>query len=533
MYQIKWTNPALPIANKQQTINVPPNTVVADKTSVLLTGKGVANYGKILQENLLHVLENFANDTAPPYATVGQHWYDTSTGVSNVCWDTNAGAASWKAIGGIQVGALDEDPPTQNNRLGDVWIQGPKSEGNDSPYPLKTGTMLQYTGYGRFGGTNNSIGGWAQVWPPVVTTASRFELDQVFTKFNTWFGTGGMNLRNSPMFPFVGLGNMDQSLRAAWNAAPIKDFGVLMPANAPQDLLRAPATAQDWDENLSIVRWQANRLDVPQFVADSVSDMPFVQDGQQPPLWMTKLSPSDIRYPTLHRRSNAQLGIATLVSNYSELNNVLDTLNRNRYSLRGISGTSGVFANFSSGVSIDTSKTMTGDAAGATVARASLTYRFNTDAEADAFIASGAAFSMVATASVNGQPTLPGDVAVRSLLTSYSCARVTGDALRIFSAATPRTMSGPLVTASKMNVDQTYTLDGATIRFTVVAVDGKTGKVSMVVTAPSPMNGQVSLSFQTITDKNLDPNGNLIFPTYLPVTNADVTDKSAFLTITN
>ena len=69
MYQIKWTNPALPIANKQQTINVPPNTVVADKTSVLLTGKGVANYGKILQENLLHVLENFANDTAPPYAT--------------------------------------------------------------------------------------------------------------------------------------------------------------------------------------------------------------------------------------------------------------------------------------------------------------------------------------------------------------------------------------------------------------------------------------------------------------------------------
>lgn len=531
MYQIKWTNPALPIANKQQTINVPPNTVVADKTSVLLTGKGVANYGKILQENLLHVLENFANDTAPPYATVGQHWYDTSTGVSKVCWDTNAGAASWKAIGGIQVGTLDQSPPTQNNSLGDVWIQGPKSEGNDSPYPIKTGTMLQYTVYGRLGGTNTSIGGWSQVWPPVVTTASRFELDQVFIKFNTWFGTGGMNLRNSPMFPFVGLGNLDQSLRVKWGAAPIKDLGVIMPANAPQDFFRVPATSQDWDENLSIVRWQASRLDIPQFVVDSVPDMPFVQDGQQPPLWMTNLSPTDIRYPTLPRRSNAQLGIATLVSNYAELNNVLDTLNRNRYSLRGISGTSGVFANFSSGVSIDANKTLTGNAAGATVAQASLTYRFTTAAQADAFIASGAAFSMVASASVNGQPTLPGDVAVRSLLTSYACARVTGDTLRIFSAATPRTMSAAPAPATKMNVDQTYTLDGATIRFIVSLVDATTVKVTMIVTAPSPMNGQVSLSFQTITDKNLDPAGNLIFPTYLPVVNADVTDKSAFLVI--
>ena len=533
MYQIKWTNPALPIANKQQTINVPPNTVVADKTSVLLTGKGVANYGKILQENLLHVLENFANDTAPPYATVGQHWYDTSTGVSKVCWNTNAGSASWKAIGGIQVGTLDQEPPTQNNSLGDVWIQGPKSEGNNYFYPIRTGTVLMYTGYGRSGVNNNSIGGWEQVWPTITTTAGRLELNDVVGKIMPWFGPSGMNLFNSSMFPFTSLQALDQSLRIAWTSQPVRDLGVLMPANAPNYNLAVPATSQDWDEYLSVVRWQANRLDIPQFVADSVSDMPFVQDGQQPPLWMTNLNPSDIRYPSLNRRSSVQVGIATLVSGYAELNNVLDTLTRNRYSLRGIAGTSGAFPDFSPGVSINDVKLMSGDAGGSLVAQASLSYRFNTVQELQAFASSGAALSLVATASVNGQPTLPGDVAVRSLLTSFSCARVTGNALRIFSAALPRVMTGPIVPCSDIQVDQTYTLDGATIRFVVVATNTTTLKASIIVTTPSPMNGQVALNFYTITDKNVDPNGNPLFPTHLPVTNADVTDKSAFLTITN
>lgn len=532
MYQIKWTNPALPIANKQQTINVPPNTIVADKTSILLTGKGVANYGKIQQENLLHVLENFADGTAPQFATVGQHWYNTTTGVSNVCWDTNAGAASWKAIGGIQVGGLDQEPPTQNNRLGDVWIQGPKSEGNNYFYPIRTGTMLMYTGYGRYGVNNNSIGGWEQVWPPVVVTAGRLELNVVFNKIIPWFGPTGMNLFNSPMFPITSLLPLDQSLRAAWSAAPVKDLGVLMPATAPTTDLAVPVTGQDWDEYLSVVRWQANRLDVPQFVVDSVSDLPFVQDGQQPPYWMTSLPTTDIRYPSLNRRSSAQVGVASLVSGYGELNNVLDTITKNRYSLRGISGVSGTFQDFSPGVSIDNVKVLTGDAGGATVAQASVTYQFSTVLEFQAFIASGAAFSMVASASVNGQPTLPGDVAVRSLLTSYQCARVTGDALRVFSAATPRTMSGPQVALGSFGADQTYTMDGATVRFVVAGISTTTVKVSIIVTAPSPMNGQVSLNFHTITDKNLDPNGNPLFPVYLPVTNADVTDKSAFLVIT-
>lgn len=532
MYQIKWTNPALPIANKQQTINVPPNVIVADKTSIALTGKGVANYGKIQQENLLHVLENFADGTPPNFATVGQNWYNTSTGKSMVCWDTNAGSASWKAIGGIQVGTLDQEPPTQNNSLGDVWIQGPKSDGNNSPRPIKTGTMLQYTGYGRLGGVNGSIGGWEQVWPAVISTAGRLELDLTSAKAVTIYGVNGMNLANSAMFPFGPLTPLDSSLRAAYAAKP--DTGVWQPASVPTpNNVKVQATSQDWDEHLSVVRWMASRLDIPQFVTDSVSDMPFVQDGQPPPAWLMNLPPTDIRYPSVNRRANMQMGIASLVAGYAELNNVIDTITRNKFSLRGISGTSGTFADFSPGVSIDAVKIMAGDAGGATVAQASVTYRFNTQADARAFIFSGAAFSLVASASVNAQPTLPGDVAVRSLLTTYSCARITGDMLRIFSAATPRVISGPNVPLADIQADQTYTLDGATVRFVTYATDPKTIVATIIVTAPSPMNGQVSLGFHTITDKNVDPNGNPLFPMYAPVTNADVTGKSAFLVITN
>lgn len=47
-------------------------------TSLTLPGRGVLNYGEILTENLIHILENFANDTPPPHPTEGQVWYDNS-----------------------------------------------------------------------------------------------------------------------------------------------------------------------------------------------------------------------------------------------------------------------------------------------------------------------------------------------------------------------------------------------------------------------------------------------------------------------
>ena len=58
-------------------------TTVADgtidsSTDLRLIGKNYAGYGEVQNENFLHLLENFANTTAPPKKLSGQIWYDTA-----------------------------------------------------------------------------------------------------------------------------------------------------------------------------------------------------------------------------------------------------------------------------------------------------------------------------------------------------------------------------------------------------------------------------------------------------------------------
>lgn len=47
-------------------------------TSITFIGRRYANYGEIIQENLLHMLEHFAGDIPPDNPITGQIWYDTS-----------------------------------------------------------------------------------------------------------------------------------------------------------------------------------------------------------------------------------------------------------------------------------------------------------------------------------------------------------------------------------------------------------------------------------------------------------------------
>lgn len=48
-------------------------------TDLRFIGKNYAGYGEVQNENFLHLLENFANTTAPPKAITGQIWFDTSS----------------------------------------------------------------------------------------------------------------------------------------------------------------------------------------------------------------------------------------------------------------------------------------------------------------------------------------------------------------------------------------------------------------------------------------------------------------------
>ena len=48
-------------------------------TDLRLVGKNYAGYGEVQNENFVHLLENFANTTAPPKSVTGQIWFDTAT----------------------------------------------------------------------------------------------------------------------------------------------------------------------------------------------------------------------------------------------------------------------------------------------------------------------------------------------------------------------------------------------------------------------------------------------------------------------
>ena len=137
MYNLFWRDPSLPFTQKQVQINVPPGAVVTNAASIRLTGKGFTNYGKILQENLLRLLENFAAPSAPEYPTVGQLWYDTSLSVLKICVGTAPDPVTWEQINAYQV--TDQEP--SNPALGDLWFK---------PSGAHSGVLYMYTGIGRF-----------------------------------------------------------------------------------------------------------------------------------------------------------------------------------------------------------------------------------------------------------------------------------------------------------------------------------------------------------------------------------------------
>ena len=69
-YQVDKFNGAFFVSVEDGTI---------DTTSDLrFVGKNYAGYGEVQNENFLHILENFANATAPPKVITGQIWFDSA-----------------------------------------------------------------------------------------------------------------------------------------------------------------------------------------------------------------------------------------------------------------------------------------------------------------------------------------------------------------------------------------------------------------------------------------------------------------------
>lgn len=81
-------------------------------TDLTLIGKNYAGYGEILNENMIKLLENFANTSAPGSPISGQIWWDTTNSLMKVYTGT-----AWKTISSSTASSTQPS----NNVTGDLW----------------------------------------------------------------------------------------------------------------------------------------------------------------------------------------------------------------------------------------------------------------------------------------------------------------------------------------------------------------------------------------------------------------------------
>jgi hypothetical protein len=94
-------------------VTLADGTIDVATTDLTLIGKGYAGFGEKLNENLIKLLENFNNTTAPTNKVQGQMWYDKTNNQINVYT-----GSKWKPVGSTTNSAT----APANAVLGDMWF---------------------------------------------------------------------------------------------------------------------------------------------------------------------------------------------------------------------------------------------------------------------------------------------------------------------------------------------------------------------------------------------------------------------------
>lgn len=134
-YSLNWSDDTL----KSGPFTLLGGTVDTTTTSLALTGKGYVNWGEKLQENLLHLLENFASDgTSPVHPTLGQLWYNDATQRLNIYF-----SSAWQEISMT-------GPQGPQGTQGPQGLTGPPGDATSGLgggiYPISDGITLLGTG---------------------------------------------------------------------------------------------------------------------------------------------------------------------------------------------------------------------------------------------------------------------------------------------------------------------------------------------------------------------------------------------------
>jgi len=104
------------IINKRdgtQITTVLEGTTDTTATSLTLVGQNYIGWGEIFQENLVHLMENFARSAIPANALVGQLWFDTTDKRLNVLVDEDL----WRPL----VTSVANTLPPASPNVGDFW----------------------------------------------------------------------------------------------------------------------------------------------------------------------------------------------------------------------------------------------------------------------------------------------------------------------------------------------------------------------------------------------------------------------------
>ena len=96
-----------------QIVSLADGTLDTTTTDLTLFGKGYAGFGEILNENLVKLLENFNNTSAPSNKIIGQLWYDQTNKQINVYT-----GAKWKPVGST----TNSTTSPINAVQGDLWF---------------------------------------------------------------------------------------------------------------------------------------------------------------------------------------------------------------------------------------------------------------------------------------------------------------------------------------------------------------------------------------------------------------------------
>lgn len=515
-YTLVWKNPA--IDPGKVDIVVPVATTVAGLADIIFTGKGSANHGKIQQENLMRVLENFAGPTPPDYPTVGQTWYDSATTSLKVF--TSSVPPTWTSLSGVQV-RLEVDGPPPTAKLGDLWFE---VTGDAS------GILYLYTGVGRFPYSLTTIGGWEQVWPKVDTFGLREEFDQIKQQLDIlgFDQTVDRVFTNFPDFTAL-----DADLAAKLALTPDSNVNHPYSVEAP----KVQPVSYDWDELLSAARWHVERLDVPATTWQDISSSPFVQDGRQlRDHFFDSFALTDPRSPDPRRSSSNPQGSISMHRLYAETVNVLNAVEPFAFTLRGMAGASGTTSDFAPDVVSWTHAIREGAWLGGGSLTATTIFRWASSGLYERFIASGSALEITVEL-IGGAGA--GASGVNALLASVGRVRITADQLRwMDSSAIPVMQVAPEPQGLSSLIASNTTLGTRTHPSgAVLSIAGaipSTTTLSLTATASIglALTGQLRISFAVIHDTTNNPTSpteaNLypIFNLYNPVTDATGTSPA-------